>query len=128
MTAVFDLGTMLSVNNDTKVQLIPCTELVPYHNHKFSLYSGERLDDMIESIRKNGILTPLVLPTMVDNTNISKNALRTLTECFTDTMLNTVIHKSVEAAKSSESGVALCKTRNRLGEEYKWLASEVVRR
>ena len=128
MTAVFDLGTMLSVNNDTTVQVITCTELVPYHNHKFSLYSGERLDDMIESIRKNGILTPLVLPTMVDNTNISKNALRTLTERFTDTMLNTVIHKSVEAAKSSESGVALCKTRNRLGEEYKWLASEVVRR
>ena len=66
MTAVFDLGTMLSVNNDTKVQLIPCTELVPYHNHKFSLYSGERLDDMIESIRKNGILTPLVVQPTID--------------------------------------------------------------
>ncbi len=66
MTAVFDLGTMLSVNNDTKVQLIPCAELVPYHNHKFSLYSGERLDDMIESIRKNGILTPLVVQPTID--------------------------------------------------------------
>ena len=66
MTAVFDLGTMLSVNNDTKVQLIPCSELAPYHNHKFSLYSGERLDDMIESIRKNGILTPLVVQPTID--------------------------------------------------------------
>lgn len=66
MTAVFDLGTMLSVNNDTKVQLIPCLALVPYHNHKFSLYSGERLDDMIESIRKNGILTPLVVQPTID--------------------------------------------------------------
>ena len=66
MTAVFDLGTMLSVNNDIKVQQIPCTELMPYHNHKFSLYSGERLDDMIESIRKNGILTPLVVQPTID--------------------------------------------------------------
>ena len=62
MTAVFDLGTMLGTNtNDIKVQNIPCSELVPYFNHKFTLYTGERLDDMVESIRKNGILTPLIV-------------------------------------------------------------------
>ena len=62
MTAVFDLGTMLGANtNDIKVQNIPCSELVPYFNHKFTLYTGERLDDMVESIRKNGILTPLIV-------------------------------------------------------------------
>ena len=62
MTAVFDLGTMLGANtNDIKVQNIPCSELVPYFNHKFTLYTGERHDDMVESIRKNGILTPLIV-------------------------------------------------------------------
>lgn len=26
--------------------------LVPYHNHKFKLYTGERLEDMINSIKE----------------------------------------------------------------------------
>ena len=34
--------------------------LVPFHNHQFSLYDGERRDDMVESIRKNGVMTPIV--------------------------------------------------------------------
>ena len=34
--------------------------LVPFHNHQFSLYNGERRDDMVESIRKNGVMTPIV--------------------------------------------------------------------
>ena len=61
MTAVFDLGTMLGGDITTKVQMISCDELVAYHNHKFSLYSGERLEDMVESIRSNGIFTPLIV-------------------------------------------------------------------
>lgn len=35
--------------------------LVPFHNHPFALYNGERLDDMVESIRKNGVLVPAVV-------------------------------------------------------------------
>lgn len=61
MTANFDLGAMLSSNNSNQIKMIACDELVPYHNHKFTLYSGERLDDMVESIRKNGILIPIIV-------------------------------------------------------------------
>ena len=53
MNPIFDLGTMIrpsTANAATQITQIPCNMLVPYHNHKFSLYSGERLDDMIASI------------------------------------------------------------------------------
>ena len=60
-TPQFDLGTMLSAPQQTTVQQIPCDQLHPYHNHKFELYTGERLDDMVESIRENGVLSPIIV-------------------------------------------------------------------
>ncbi|MBO6310600.1 MAG: ParB N-terminal domain-containing protein [Oribacterium sp.] len=60
-TPQFDLGAMLSAPQQTTVQQIPCDQLHPYHNHKFELYTGERLDDMVESIRENGVLSPIIV-------------------------------------------------------------------
>ncbi len=58
----FDLGAMLSVPAiQTAVQQIPCEKLHPYHNHKFELYTGERLDDMVASIKENGVLSPVIV-------------------------------------------------------------------
>ena len=54
----FNFGAMLSQNN--QIKQIPIDMLVPFHNHQFSLYDGERRDDMVESIRKNGVMTPIV--------------------------------------------------------------------
>lgn len=54
MLATFDIGTMMSQEN--QIKNIPISSLVSYHDHKFQLYSGERLEDMIESVKKNGIL------------------------------------------------------------------------
>lgn len=51
-TPQFDLGAMLSAPQ-TAIQQIPCDQLKPYHNHKFELYSGERLEDMVASIKEN---------------------------------------------------------------------------
>lgn len=61
MTTSFDLGAMLSSNNSNQIKMIACDELIPYHNHKFTLYSGERLDDMVNSIKSNGILIPIIV-------------------------------------------------------------------
>lgn len=63
MTTPFDLGAMLSApaNLQNSVKQIPCDMLLPYHNHQFELYTGERLDDMVESIKENGILCPIVV-------------------------------------------------------------------
>jgi ParB family chromosome partitioning protein len=63
MTAAFDLGAMLSIPEQLRneVKQIPCDMLIPYHNHKFTLYEGERLDDMVESIRTTGVLIPIIV-------------------------------------------------------------------
>lgn len=54
----FNFEAMLSQNN--QIKQIPLDMLVPFHNHQFSLYDGERRDDMVESIIKNGVMTPIV--------------------------------------------------------------------
>lgn len=63
MTGAFDLGTMLSggVAADTQIKQIPCSMLVPYHDHPFELYTDERLDDMVQSIKENGVLIPIIV-------------------------------------------------------------------
>lgn len=40
---------------------IPLDRLVPYRNHKFKLYEGERLADMVSSISKSGIMNPIIV-------------------------------------------------------------------
>lgn len=60
-TPQFDLSAMLSTPQQTAVQQIPCDKLHPYHNHKFELYSGERLEDMVASIKENGVLSPIIV-------------------------------------------------------------------
>lgn len=62
----FNFGAMLSQNN--QIKQIPLDMLVPFHNHQFSLYDGERRDDMVESIRKNGVMTPIVCRPNPDGT------------------------------------------------------------
>ena len=57
--AQFNFGTMMSQEN--QIKQIPLDMLIPYHNHKFTLYEGERLDDMVESIRTNGVMTPIIV-------------------------------------------------------------------
>ena len=58
-TPQFDLGAMLSAQ--PAVQQIPCEQLHPYHDHKFELYTGERLEDMVASIKENGVLSPIIV-------------------------------------------------------------------
>lgn len=40
---------------------MPIDMLVPYHNHKFKLYEGERLNDMVQSVKTKGVLTPIIV-------------------------------------------------------------------
>ena len=68
-TPQFDLGTMLSAPQ-TAIQQIPCDQLHPYHNHKFELYSGERLEDMVASIKENGVLSPIIVQPIEDGYEI----------------------------------------------------------
>lgn len=57
MTA-FNFGAMISQEN--QIKQIPIDMLVPFHNHQFTLYEGERRDDMVQSIQQNGVMTPII--------------------------------------------------------------------
>ncbi|MBQ8134093.1 MAG: hypothetical protein IJ192_06810 [Clostridia bacterium] len=48
----FNFGAMMSQEN--QIKQIPVDMLVPYHNHKFTLYQGERL------LNSPGIITQLL--------------------------------------------------------------------
>lgn len=117
------LGTLL-------INALTCADemIIPVQTQKFSMDGLSALLSLYEQIRST--INPRldlkgILPTMADNTNVSKTALTSLSERYSDKVFQEVIHKSVEAAKSSESGKALCRTKNRLGEEYSALAEEV---
>lgn len=55
----FDINAFISQQEQLKQ--IDINLLVPYHNHKFKLYTGERFEDMVNSIRANGVLTPIIV-------------------------------------------------------------------
>lgn len=43
------------------VQLIQIKNIQPFHDHPFHLYEGERLEDMIASVKEHGILNPVIV-------------------------------------------------------------------
>ena len=43
------------------IQNIEIDLLEAYHDHPFTLYTGKRLEDMVDSIRENGILNPIIV-------------------------------------------------------------------
>lgn len=47
------------VNNG--IEMLPVDEIQPFHNHPFHLYEGERLADMVESIKEHGVLNPVIV-------------------------------------------------------------------
>ena len=69
-TTQFDLGAMLSIPQQTAIQQIPCDKLHPYHNHRFELYTGERLEDMVASVKENGVLSPIIVQPIEDGYEI----------------------------------------------------------
>ena len=45
---------------------LPISQIVPYHDHLFHLYEGDRLYDMVASIRENGVLNPTIFLKIAD--------------------------------------------------------------
>lgn len=52
-----------------KLIFLPFHSICFFRKHPFRLYEGERLEDMVESIRKNGILMPLIVRRILDEPN-----------------------------------------------------------
>ncbi len=47
--------------SENTVREISVEEIVPFHNHPFHLYEGERLNEMVDSIKDHGILNPVIV-------------------------------------------------------------------
>lgn len=43
------------------IQDIEIDLLKAYHDHPFTLYTGKRLEDMVDSVKENGILNPIIV-------------------------------------------------------------------
>lgn len=58
-----DITSMIAspASAGTAVREIQIEMLVPYSNHPFTLYKSERLDDMVQSIKTNGVLSPILV-------------------------------------------------------------------
>ena len=67
----FDLNSFIGTPDVMKnaVQNIDINKLVPYKNHCFKLYEGERLDDMVRSVQLYGIMVPIIVRTIPDSDN-----------------------------------------------------------
>lgn len=64
------LDEMFGAINKTDVTEIAISQLHPYHDHKFSLYQGERLDSMVDSIKTYGVLQPVIVRKIEDGYEI----------------------------------------------------------
>ncbi len=105
--------------------------IIPVQTQKFALDGLDMLSEIYNQVKAtiNPKLDIIgVLATMSDNTNISRTTSDKLTEKYGEKMFRTAIHKSVEAANSSERMKSLCLNKTKLGEEYKQLALEVAKR
>ena len=54
------------MSDQKNYQEISIESLVPFANHPFKQYEGQRFDDMVESIRENGVLVPIVVRPIAD--------------------------------------------------------------
>lgn len=105
--------------------------LIPVQAQKFA-YDGLKslmniCEQIKETINKNLEIAG-ILPTMVDSTNMSRNTVEMLGNEYGSKVFQTMIHRSVSAANSTEQQRSLCLNKNKLGEEYKQLADELIGR
>lgn len=49
------------IRSENDVEQIAIDSIKPFHNHPFHLYEGERLRDMVESVREHGVLNPVIV-------------------------------------------------------------------
>ena len=45
------------------ISYLAIKDIKPFYDHPFHLYEGERLNDMVESIREHGVLNPVIMRT-----------------------------------------------------------------
>lgn len=144
--SIIDAITNVSTVNNEVVD-IPVGNLVPYHAHPFELYSGERLDDMVESIRENGVLSPIIVQPAEDGMyeilaghnrwNASKQAgkktipaivKKDLSEddAYTYVIETNVFQRGFESLKRSEQAAVIAERADKFREEKRKAICEEI--
>lgn len=103
--------------------------IIPVQTQKFALNGLQGLTDVIKQIKET--VNPKleitgILPTMLDNTIMTRDTISTLTEKYIGNLMCSRISRSVEAAYSAQKCQSLCLNNTKLGEEYKALSDEVL--
>lgn len=49
------------LEKNSGVSALAVEKIKPFHDHPFRLYEGERLQDMVDSIREHGVLNPVIV-------------------------------------------------------------------
>lgn len=105
--------------------------VIPVQTQKFALNGLQGLTEVINQIK--GTVNPKleiigILPTMLDNTVMTRDTINALTEKYSKDLMKSRISRSVEAAYSAQKCKSLCLDNSKLGEEYKALADEVLKK
>lgn len=60
---LLSLDDLFSFEEDEQPEIvnIDLENLIPFSNHPFKLYDGERLNNMVESIKELGVITPIIV-------------------------------------------------------------------
>jgi ParB family chromosome partitioning protein len=59
--AIFGDNFLDNDESNNGIEKVKIKELVAFENHPFKLYTGERLNEMVESIRQFGVIVPIVV-------------------------------------------------------------------
>lgn len=103
---------------------------IPVQAHKFALDGMNTLLSVVNEIRAplNPTLNIIgILPTMVDNTNMSASVVDALVNRYNGTVFNTHISRSITAANSTYEHTPIS-SRLKLGAQYVAVAEEIIER
>lgn len=105
--------------------------IIPVQTQKFSVDGLQALEALLFQVKTT--INPEVnllgiLPTMTERTIVSRNTIDMLYKKYGDKLFKSYISKSVEAAKSTETGIPLCLTKGKLSSEYEALTQEILER
>lgn len=53
------LAQVTEIKSENGVKQIKIDDIRAFHDHRFHLYEGERLQDMVQSIKEHGVLNPV---------------------------------------------------------------------
>ena len=64
---MISVDELLGVNNEESAIDIKIDEIIPFQNHPFKVLDDDKMEELVNSIRLNGILTPVIIRPAGDN-------------------------------------------------------------